>query len=272
MKPEPLLAAFAKIERAKTQIKDVENRIQVWAQSNPYSVVTKVNPYEPREEVWSLIPSDIGFDLPVIIGETLHNIRSPLDQVLAAVAEIGGNSNSSDGVAFPFGKSADILERSISKQKKLLPADAIDMIRTLKPHKGGNDLLWSINELNRGDKHRPKLLPVLTSSSWQMGFMALEKGGMLLIMGDRRGGHLTVTQTDGAPYVPCARRHPYVAGEVEIVTCMPGSKFHTDAKPLCQIAFGEVDALKSEPVVAVLHQMRDLSESILLAFERRFFP
>jgi hypothetical protein len=124
MKPEPRLAAFAKIERAKTQIKDVESRIQIWAQSNPYSVVSKINPHDPREEVWSLIPSDIGFDLPIIIGETLHNIRSPIDQVLAAVAEIGG---SSDGVAFPFGKTADIFERAIAKQKKLLPADAIDM-------------------------------------------------------------------------------------------------------------------------------------------------
>jgi hypothetical protein len=105
-----------------------------------------------------------------------------------------------------------------------------------------------------------------------MGFMAVEKGGVMFLMGDRRGGHLNVTQADGKPYVPAKNRHPYAEGEVEIATCMPGTKFHTDAKPLCQIAFGDIETLKSEPVVAVLHQMRDLSESILLTFERRFFP
>lgn len=88
MKPEPLLAAFAKIQRAKTQVGDVESRIQLWAQSNPYALVSKINPHEPREEVWSFIPKPIGFDLPVIIGETLHNIRSPLDQTLSALAEL----------------------------------------------------------------------------------------------------------------------------------------------------------------------------------------
>ena len=111
--------------------------------------------------------------MPVVVGETLHNIRSPLDQILSAVGELGKGA---DGVAFPFGENGDIFERALAKQKKLLPADAIDMIRALKPYKGGNDLLWAINELNRGDKHRPKLLPVLALSSWHVSFVAVEKG------------------------------------------------------------------------------------------------
>src|SRR6266480_4515249 len=179
MKPESLLAAFAKIERAKAQIGDVESTIHLWVQSNPYSVVSKINPHDPREEVWSFIPKPIGFDLPVVIGETLHNIRSPLDQMLSAVSEL--HRGTSDGVAFPFGKTADIFDHSLAKQKKLLPPDAIDMIRALKPYKAGNDLLWAINELNRGDKHRPRLIPVLTNSSWQLGFMGVEKGGEVYI-------------------------------------------------------------------------------------------
>jgi hypothetical protein len=237
--------------------------------TNPYSVVHKINPHDPREEVWSFIPKPIGFGLPVVIGETLHNIRSPLDQMLSAVSEL--HRGTSDGVAFPFGKTADIFDRSLAKQKTLLPTDAIDMICALKPYKAGNDLLWAINELNRGDKHRPRLIPVLTDSSWQLGFMGVEKGGEVYIMGDRRGGHLSVNQADGKPYVPAKARHSYVEGEVEIVTCAPGTKFHTNMKPLCQIAFGKIEALKTEPVVAVLHQMRDLVEGILLTFERRFF-
>jgi hypothetical protein len=263
------MAGFAKIERAKTQISDIEARVQLWAQSNPFSVVNKINPHDPREEVWSFIPKTIGFDLPVIVGEALHNIRSPLDQMLSAVAEQRG---SSDGVAFPFGKSADIFERALSKQKKLLPADAIDMICALQPYKEGNVLLWAINELNRGDKHRPKLVPVLANSSWKVSFMAVEKGGTLYITGDRRSGYLATNQADGKPYVPAKDRHPYAEGETEFVICAPGTKFRTDMKPLCKITFGQIQAINTESVVAVLHQMRDLVERTLLAFHDRFFP
>jgi hypothetical protein len=59
------------------------------------------------------------------------------------------------------------------------------------------------------------LEPVLTSGS-----MSKE----LYITGDRRGGHLVVNQTDGKPYVPAKLRHPYAEGEVEFVTCAPGTK------------------------------------------------
>ena len=83
---------------------------------------------------------------------------------------------------------------------------------------------------------------------------------------------MAVNQANGKPYVPAKLRHPYAEGEVEFVTCAPGTKFHTDMKPLCKIAFGEIEAIKAEPIVAVLHQMRDLGERILRAFERRFFP
>jgi hypothetical protein len=269
VKPEPLLAAFAKIERAKTQISDIEARIQLWAQSNPYSVVNKINPHDPREEVWSFIPKTIGFDLPIIVGEALHNIRSPLDQMLSAVAEQRGSSN---GEAFPFGKSADIFERALSRQKKLLPADAIDMIRALKPYKEGNVLLWAINELNRGDKHRPKLIPVLANSSWKIGLMAVEKGGALYITGDRRNGYIATNQTERKPYVPARDRHPYAEGETEFVICAPGTKFHTDMKPVCNITFGKIEGVEREPIVAVLRQMRDLVQSTLLTFGDRFFP
>jgi hypothetical protein len=151
------------------------------------------------------------------------------------------------------------------------PKHECKKVRALRPYKDGDDLLWAINELNRGDKHRPKLIPVLTNSRWQLGFMGVEKGGEVYIIGDRRSGHLSVNQADGKPYVSAKNRHPYAEGEVEIVTCAPGTKFHTDMKPLCQIAFGKIEVLKTEPVVKVLHQMRDLVESILLTFERRVF-
>lgn len=267
MKPEPLLAAFAKVERAKTQIDDINNSIKKWVQSGPYRVVHQVNAYDPDEVIWSFKFDRPPPDFAILIGEAAHNIRSPLDQILSAIAEQTG---SSDGVAFPFGKTADIFKGAVSKQKKLLPASAITMIEKLEAYPrgnyaGGNDLLWSLNEINRTDKHRPKLIPIGDTRAWQVGWLGVEKGGMALIMGDRSGAHLRV-----GDYIP-SRRPPSADDELEFLTTRPNTTFHTDMHPMMNVAFKDIQPIKGEPVAAVLHQMRDLVERILLTFEKRFF-
>lgn len=267
MKPEPLIAAFAKIDRAKTQIEEIQKRVEAWVQSGPYHIVKQVNPHDPGEIILSFKFDRLPDELAVIIGETAHNIRSPLDQILSAIAE--QHQGTSDGVAFPFGKTADIFERALAKQKKLLPTDTVDMIAKLEPYPrgngaAGNDLLWSINELNRGDKHRPKLVPIGDNHTWKTAFLAVEKGGMALIIGDRAGGHLRV-----GDYVPSSRP-PSADDELEFMTVRPNTTFHTDMRPLMNVAFKDIGPIKGEPVVAVLHQMRELVERTLLSFVSPF--
>jgi hypothetical protein len=48
---------------------------------------------------------------------------------------------------------------------------AIDKIESLTPYKGGNDLLWQINELNNIDKHR--ILLVTGSAVHSMDIMPM---------------------------------------------------------------------------------------------------
>jgi hypothetical protein len=263
MKPKEMIAAFGKVERTKSQIDDIKKRIQAFADSNPYKVVSEVDP-TGKEEVWFFkLTSGVPDDLAIVVGETLHNLRSPLDQTISAISVQAGHSGKH--VTYCFGTDEQSFKSALAKQKKLLPADALDLIAASKPYPGGNDLLCALHDLNKGDKHYQELVPINLNQTWRCGFLAVEKGGRALIIGGRDAGHLV---TDN--YVPLARP-PCPEDRFEFMTTTPGSKFHTDMRPAINVAFGKVQSLKREPIVAALDQMRQLVDGILLAFEKRFF-
>ena len=58
---------------------------------------------------------------------------------------------------------------------------------------------------------------------------------------------------------------------MEVLAAVPGTEFYCDIQPSLDVAFRNVEGLEHEPVVAVLHQMSQLVQRILLTFERRFF-
>jgi hypothetical protein len=137
------------------------------------------------------------------------------------------------------------------------------MIRALKPYGGGNELLWSIHDLNRDDKH-PGTSVVQPLNGLRMRGLKVHFG-KALILGNRYGQHL-ISQG----YVP--KTSPVaVRKEGEFLTTTPFAQFEYDGEPTFQIAFSDIRGFEREPLVTVLHQMRDLVEGILLTFEKRFF-
>jgi hypothetical protein len=58
---------------------------------------------------------------------------------------------------------------------------------------------------------------------------------------------------------------------IELLTARKGAQFQMDFQPTLGIPIEKVSKTEDEPVVAVLHQLRDLVERIVLTFEARFF-
>ena len=92
-------------------------------------------------------------DLPLILGDALHNLRAALDHLAIAVVEAnGGNVN---GVYFPFGLDAAHLDQQIGYKKfDRASADAVSLLRTIAPRKDGNAELRAIHDLDIADKHK----------------------------------------------------------------------------------------------------------------------
>jgi len=214
MKPEPhLLSCFAKLEWAKAEINNLQRRI-----SDLFKPPPKLNIFAPQRfpgdkprpppkpyptgfykstskidsngiEVWRFTVPEIPTDLNVMVGNILHNLRSPLDQVLSAVALL--SHDSPRGVAFPFGRTQNEFTIALGKQRKL-PADALQMIELLKPYKvEGNALLYAIHALNNPDKHHPGLMPINLQSVTSSEAIGVFRG-MLLTFGPRTGCHLAM--------------------------------------------------------------------------------
>lgn len=280
-----LCGIFAKTERAKAQIRDLNTRIKDFYDTHPYEVVSELNAKGDRE-IWRFkLSRKLPAEISVIIGEILHNLRSPLDQILCAIAiKQGGNE---DGIAFPRGRDRKEFEAALRKQVKLLPADAIKLIRAAKPYRDrGNKLLWALLEMNRRDKHRVGLVPVQLPAELSMSFLTFWIG-LGLSIGNRRGKHLRMNNAfdieklgyTGEPHAKYDVRPGRIVfndlkrtwdDSLEFLTTTPGAKFDTDFEITMNIAFDEV-GIRRQPVVAVLNDMRDLVERLLLAFEKRFF-
>ncbi|MDP3383382.1 MAG: hypothetical protein Q8S47_08660, partial [Phenylobacterium sp.] len=221
--------------------------------------------------------------LHVMVGEVLHNLRSALDNTLGAIALI--NYPSDAGVGFPFGRDVDAFKAELAKQKKL-PSDARDIIAAAQPYQGGNHLLWALHELNRRDKHRKGLVPLNMPAETSVSYIIFERG-LPFVMGSRSGQHLIVSPRPTHAQL-AVTRYPMAfwdarpgritfgnassPGEesLEFMTTTPGAKFHADLHPTFSIGFTNV-GLDGQPVTAVLNDMRDLVERLLLTFASRFF-
>jgi hypothetical protein len=342
MKPEsPLLAPFAKIKWAETEIDQFAGEIAKLftfadlVRDRPHHEFPGDHPLPPDFgvhplgkypvasnidangiEVWRYAVPEIPHAFSVTVGAILHTLRSPLDQMLSAIAL--QSHASPRGVGFPFGETKDKFQAQLAKQEKL-PPGARDMIAALQPYKvGGNALLYGLHALNNPDKHHPGLVPINMQTSTALNELMVG-GGQILTVGPRTGRHFALdanynlSQADHAKqpgfrekgnprmilgvtdarfelYVPTfynqapkpaidlsewiakAKLGPDASqDDMEIVTAIPGTKFEADLEPTFNIALSKVGAFEREPVVAVLHQMRQLVERILLTFERRFF-
>jgi len=87
-----------------------------------------------------------------ILGDAIHNLRSALDLMASELARI--NAKDDSDVYFPFASSATYFEQAVrSKNFHKAGQDAIDLLRTFAPYKGGNECLRAIHDLDIRDKH-----------------------------------------------------------------------------------------------------------------------
>lgn len=152
---KPLFAnSLMKIERAKGFIKELQAEFDRYRCDHPYSVHFVVGSDPPQIEVsWKatgLLPG-------AILGDVIHNLRTSLDLMASELARI--TSGSDKGVYFPFANTASDIPEMISRSNfDRCGPDAIGILETLKPYKGGNDELRAIHDLDIGDKHRALII------------------------------------------------------------------------------------------------------------------
>ena len=154
------------VQRADKHIKEFHSAIGEFKASHPYEIARKSD-LENGKIVYEVLRADaIPPHIPAIAGDTLQNLRTALDYLACALVP-GCRQNLSDHIYFPIlskAPTADQIETAFDGKVKGASQAAINKIASLKPHRGGDDVLWLLNALNNISKHR-LLVAVQASAS-----------------------------------------------------------------------------------------------------------
>lgn len=178
-----------------------------------------------------------------IMGDAFHNLRSALDHMAVALARINGRGVS--GVYFPFAENSEALEGAIASKKfDHASPEAVDMVRSLEPFRGGNHALRALHDFNVADKHKD-FVPQLSA----IRMPEVRLGGGNIIIGQ---GGMTVPFRDGALFIEC----PEWMG--------PPLGTRTPLKLLAR--FPETGALSLRLVVPTLHELAEMVNGVVGSF------
>ncbi|NCU10918.1 MAG: hypothetical protein GXC70_01940 [Sphingomonadaceae bacterium] len=294
MPKHPLDPALSKIERADTHISHLKDALQTFFKHNPYRILPQLND-DQTEQVWTVAIADLPCQLDAIAADAIHNLRTPLDKMLAAGfphPKLHTEKAKVGSLKFPGIVHKNELEGILAKLEKHLTKPVIEFLEASQPYNGGaGEALSIINQLDNRDKHRALLEPIkLGFSTLQVGSIRVRNGN-LLRLGSAKGQHMipvpearegawnmhqpiealrpTIQITPPMRTTHLAFTAPY--DDMELFTTTVGAEVQADVKPAINVAFSESGFLEGEPVLYALEVMRKSVEATLTHFKTEFF-
>lgn len=151
MQTEPLFFdARAKLTRARQFLQELETNLDSYRDSNPVTASFAPNTNPPELDIhYAGVPQSAE----AIIGDCVHNMRTALDLMASELVRLNGGDDKH--VYFPFAASGNKLEDTIkSKNFHKAGPDAVDLLKSFAPYRGGNENLRGLHDLDIHDKHR----------------------------------------------------------------------------------------------------------------------
>jgi hypothetical protein len=249
--PDLLASAKLKIEAADSHIKDLAVQINAFFQTDPRPFRSYVDIEDAKQVFKVELVRNLSGPIYTRIGDALSNTRSSLDHLAGALAVKNGHTAGS--VNFPVTPDQKKFEeKGVQRIEQKLGKDAWAMICALKPYRGGNDLLWSLNALRNMDTHET-VVPIASGVSWADFNVMLDfaEPGLVETAGPARFDENNVARIWRIP---------------ASATILDGqTRFSLD------VAFTKVEPVDGQPVIAVLQQFLDFTRRTVSLFEKRFF-
>ena len=240
---DPFYSSKYSITRAKHHISDFERQIVEFDNTNPYIFIidTDADTSEQIHKVKLVKPMPDA--LPAIASDTVHNLRSALDQTIYALKLISGNT-ANESTLFPFADNAANFQNTVKGRCKQLPKEIVALICAFQPYKGGNNLLWALNKLSNTNKHAIVRPVILTTGNINI------TGGVI---------------TGGLIFN--SRVWDRTKNEIEVFRQPKGGTLSSNVNVTVHIAMCDVEFVDGKPAIAVLNALVRIVESIVLALE-----
>jgi hypothetical protein len=161
---DDLLHARASIDWAVAHFQDFQSRLDAWCKANVEVSVKQLPPDVPNNVIVATEKASLPLDFNVEFGAYINAIRSSLD-ILASTLAARHCPALIKHAYFPVASSDQAFAAGNYKGSKLiraLPDKERDIIKSIKPYKGGNPTLFPLHHLDILRKH-VRLLSVLAA-------------------------------------------------------------------------------------------------------------
>lgn len=247
MRKPDFSGASLKVLRAKRHISDLDAELTRYFSRYPHGV-TQLADLEKDRFGWLITEiKPLPRHFPLLVGDAVHNLRSSLDYLIAAIA--AANGRTFRDTSFPIVKRKADLPARLKKDVRKAGPIAQKLVRDVKPYQRGNRALYAIHQLDLIDKHQ-LIVPVATVQDVTLS-TGLFDGKPLMVASGRLYSFHRKTQFIPAPK-GCEFDIPH------------NIRFSGD------IVFARGRPLSGQSCIAALNMLADETSSVIHRFEASF--
>lgn len=247
-----------KIERAKQHLEELQKEIDTFFKLQPYKIATKRDPETKRLIYYLTDVTSVPDKIALISGDIVQNLRSALDH-LAYDLFIKDNRGAllAKHIYFPIEKDHQTYEREKVRKTGGISSEKLKLIDSVRPYKGGNNVLWAIASLNNTDKHR--LLITVGSTFGSVDIGALLVAQMRKFMKD-----------DDIPEMPLFIRpadnlFPLKRGD-QLFIDSPHAELSPQMQFRFEVVLNEKGVAEGQPVISTMESMINEVEKLIPIF------
>lgn len=233
---------------AQALLEELDKSVTSFFQASPYKTVIEYNAKNGSNTHKIKLTQELPGRVRSQVRHIASDIRGALDHVGYAAALCSGNSKPRKTM-FPFAKSIDEERNVKTRNCKDLPEEIFNEFWGFKPYIGGDNVLWSLNEIANCNKHRA-VVPV---------------GHGLFGEQMARNFHC-----DGLCH-EMAFPPRWDVNKNEAIICVVDSRATTtyDMQLGFSLCFGEIDVVKGQPVVDILKYLLQKAKDIVESSEKK---
>jgi hypothetical protein len=151
--PDPFAGPKSLLRHAEDHVSNLSAKINAFMDEKPWAVVIEKDLDGTTNLYKVKFTDDLAWNTPNVFFDAVINLRAVLDQTAYATALLNKVADPKSA-KFPFGPTEDDMLRNAKGGCKDLPPEITKLFIGFKPYRGGNNPLWTLNELANTPKHK----------------------------------------------------------------------------------------------------------------------
>lgn len=240
-------SARLKVDRAVSLINELQSVLASFLKTDFYRLWLDADA-EPGAYIVKYDTQPLPPEIPLIIGDTIHNLHVALDHITSQIARDLGRD--SEWVHFPKDETRHRVAESsrLALIVEAAPSLKEVILDQICPYKGGRYALWEIGKLDNIDKHK-LLVPTL-------GINRLARVSAM----DEDGNQISGVTLNVA-----------AGNKIDLAEFSAPAKITDYGKPAFNIAFAKSSYFDGQPVIPTLIQLSQYVREVIVILERAYF-